>query len=613
MNINYLYFKNLFSYGETSVRFKEDGLYLLHGQNYFNQGSSNGVGKSSFREGITWCLFGECRYDARHKDLIIKDGTDEAIAAISFTINNGKEYTVQRSLKRGKTTKLICNTFQGQTIKETQEYICDLLGMNYSIFKNSACFEQGASDSFSKLTPKEAKEVVINLLQLGIYDKVYKYCTSKASELRVEINTVKSYQDSMEEVDEKLIEDLKQELFLQELELGNIEKDREIVESDILKLDTEIRKFEQEQEVAYKNYRNYKNNKVVPVLTRLGDLGRERAGIESLKEGSVCPVCKQPITTKHKQHALRSLDERIDKGTKIKDQVEAKLKDLEYTAETCVPSQAISDKYSKLKDELTMAIIAKQDVVTNEIHRLKGRLEEVDNRKKEVHKKAKSTDDLEAQLLDYETLSTAFGRDGIPSFIIENTSPEIEEIANTILSELSDGRFKISIDTQKELKKGGMGNTLDIMISDGFHTKPYQGYSGGEKFLIDFSLRIALSVILSNRHNAQVQTLIIDEGLGSLDDNNRLKFIKAVHKVFDIFSFKKCFLITHSTDVQDRFDKRILIVKDNKGSRIECGQKLERPSIKEKKKEIRIITDSKVDDEGREVEVIDKPRADELW
>ena len=66
----------------------------------------------------------------------------------------------------------------------------------------------------------------------------------------------------------------------------------------------------------------------------------------------------------------------------------------------------------------------------------------------------------------YQQLVEAFGKDGIQALIIENAIPEIEDETNAILSRLTDNRIQISIESLRDLKKGGTRETLDIKIAD---------------------------------------------------------------------------------------------------------------------------------------------------
>jgi exonuclease SbcC len=64
---------------------------------------------------------------------------------------------------------------------------------------------------------------------------------------------------------------------------------------------------------------------------------------------------------------------------------------------------------------------------------------------------------------------------------------------------LTNNSTQISIESLRDLKSGGIKETLDIKISDELGIRDYELYSGGEAFRIDFSLRIALSKLLTRR------------------------------------------------------------------------------------------------------------------
>jgi exonuclease SbcC len=168
----------------------------------------------------------------------------------------------------------------------------------------------------------------------------------------------------------------------------------------------------------------------------------------------------------------------------------------------------------------------------------------------------------------YSNLTEAFGKNGIPSYIIEGVVPEIKYVANELVHALTEGRLWVNIQTQKSLKSGETGDTLEIVVADEEGERPYYKYSGGEKFLIDFSIRIALSILLSRRNGCQIETLIIDEGLGSLDEDNRMRFIQALTLASQKFGFKRILLITHTLDVHGFFQNTIEVIKDGSGSRI---------------------------------------------
>ncbi|NJK35035.1 MAG: SMC family ATPase [Oscillatoriales cyanobacterium SM2_2_1] len=118
----------------------------------------------------------------------------------------------------------------------------------------------------------------------------------------------------------------------------------------------------------------------------------------------------------------------------------------------------------------------------------------------------------------HQELQLAFSKNGIPALILETILPQIEAEANQILFHLSQGQLTLRFITQKASKRGDKTiETLNIEIADPKGTRPYETYSGGEAFRINFAVRLALSRTLAQRQGCALQTLIIDEGFGSQD------------------------------------------------------------------------------------------------
>ena len=159
----------------------------------------------------------------------------------------------------------------------------------------------------------------------------------------------------------------------------------------------------------------------------------------------------------------------------------------------------------------------------------------------------------------FEQLDEAFGKDGIQALIIENAIPEIEKEANAILTRLTDNRIQISIESLRDLKKGGTRETLDIKISDELGERSYQLYSGGEAFRTNFALRIALSRVLAMRAGTRLRTLIIDEGFGTQDSEGLEQLIEAIHEVSK--DFDKVLVVTHLTALKNAFPVQIEVTK----------------------------------------------------
>ncbi|MCX7912942.1 MAG: hypothetical protein N2506_08320, partial [Dehalococcoidales bacterium] len=77
--------------------------------------------------------------------------------------------------------------------------------------------------------------------------------------------------------------------------------------------------------------------------------------------------------------------------------------------------------------------------------------------------------------------------------------------------------------------------TLDITITDDLNTRPYEMFSGGEAFRINFAIRVALSRFLARRAGSPLPTLIIDEGFGTQDNTGMERLKEAIISIQNEF------------------------------------------------------------------------------
>jgi exonuclease SbcC len=129
---------------------------------------------------------------------------------------------------------------------------------------------------------------------------------------------------------------------------------------------------------------------------------------------------------------------------------------------------------------------------------------------------------------------------------------------------MTDGRLHVRIETQREIKTGELREALDIIISDELGSRPYEMYSGGEAFRIDFAIRIALSRMLARRSGAQLRSLFIDEGFGTQDARGREHLVSAINSIQDDFDL--ILVITHIDELKEAFPACIEVTKTSKGS-----------------------------------------------
>lgn len=259
---------------------------------------------------------------------------------------------------------------------------------------------------------------------------------------------------------------------------------------------------------------------------------------------------------------VQALDIRLEEIHGNVSAIEAVIAELKAKTESGTP---ILERFKSIEKELSdiEATLTKQHnqegYLTTQIQHCDKAAEEL--KVQEIEKKRH-----EQEKWCYNRLTECFGKKGIPQFIIENSLADLEIIVNDLLSKMTDNGMQLRLPSTRATGKGKEIDTLDIQIHDDTGERPYELYSGGEAFRINFAIRIGLSKLLAQRSGARLQTLILDEGFGTQDGKGREKLVQAIDSVKD--DFEKILVITHVEELKDAFTQRIEITKDSRGSKI---------------------------------------------
>ena len=167
---------------------------------------------------------------------------------------------------------------------------------------------------------------------------------------------------------------------------------------------------------------------------------------------------------------------------------------------------------------------------------------------------------------NYGELALAFGKGGVQALLIEAAIPRLEDEANDLLKLMTAGRMSLKVETQRARRTGGgdAAETLEIVIADELGTRSYEMFSGGERFRVDFALRIALSKLLAWRAGAPLPTLFVDEGFGTQDAEGRDRILDVIKAIED--RFQRILVITHMDEIKEAFPVRIEVTRNLEGS-----------------------------------------------
>jgi exonuclease SbcC len=108
----------------------------------------------------------------------------------------------------------------------------------------------------------------------------------------------------------------------------------------------------------------------------------------------------------------------------------------------------------------------------------------------------------------------------LESFVLAAELEEIVEAANLRLSDMSSGRYRLQHSDALAARGASSGLGLQIMDAHTGQARPAQSLSGGETFLASLALALGLAEVVTARAGGvRLDTLFIDEGFGSLDDD----------------------------------------------------------------------------------------------
>lgn len=163
---------------------------------------NNGHGKTALLDSITWALWGKSR--ARTQEELIHQGQRNMRVELEFMAQD-QRYKVTRiygKTNRSSTGKTELNlsvllgtdytSIMGNTIRDTESQIIDIVKMDYETFISTSYLMQGDSSHFTKSKPTERKKILADVLELTYYDRLETLAKTKSRNLKTKINSNKA-------------------------------------------------------------------------------------------------------------------------------------------------------------------------------------------------------------------------------------------------------------------------------------------------------------------------------------------------------------------------------------------------------------------------------------
>ena len=562
-------FKNFLSTGNTftEIDFINSPTTLVVGH--------NGAGKSTMLDALSFGLFGKPHRKISKPQLVNSINGKGTMVEVEFMVG-AQQYKIVRGIKPNifeiwQNGNMIN---QNSHAKEYQQVLeKNILKLTHKSFHQIVVLGSSSFVPFMQLTGGARREVIEDLLDIGVFSKMNSILKEKTSLLK---DQIRECSHNIEMCKTKVNA---QKKYLRDLNAVNTAYRNE-KEEKIEEISSEI---EQIQE------RNTELSQIIaerqpPLLDNIASLAKKskelteymstfKSQIKSLvkeskffEENEVCPSCDQDISQEIR-------DEKVAKAKR-------KAKHLNETMVMAKEKEADQQSLQESYDAMMESIRNYSNELNNNnqtISRLQKNISTIQSELSKIHD---DTGDLETanQELDglreeeltltedkyklneqfsYNQVNAELLKDtGIKTKIIKQYIPVINQLTNQYLQILD---FFVHFDLDESFQE-----TIRSRHRDAF---TYDSFSEGEKQRIDLSLLFTWRQIAKMKNSVATNLLILDETFdSSLDDDgvdNLMKIINSLGEDTHVF------VISHKGELEDAaFERRIEFVKEKNFSKM---------------------------------------------
>ena len=559
-----LQWSNCFSYGpDNEIDLDDTTVTQIIG--------TNGMGKSSIPLIIEEALYNKNSKGIKKADIPNRYINDGYSITLSFTKDEDR-YEIDITRKSTIKVKLLKNgtDISSHTATNTYKSIQELIGVDFKTFSQIVYQNTNASLQFLTATDTNRKKFLIDLLHLDNYVALFETFKSSArtsaleiAKLTGEVEMVEKWLDS---------NDLKDTTILPMLDL-EIETDED--EEQLRSLSLELLNIsEKNKKISTNNtYKDLLSKINIDEVQRLPPLQRQsydtlQAEVGELRATQsfltkeidkleatpdVCSSCGQKIpkdsfedlleshatalgATKQKLRSATALVKEIKENNEELDRrekLESEWRELYRSIDNSLPSEIIEkedlqeqisdvslriDKAKKKIDEI-MKENEKRTLSNNRISIIQAQRDSFVEKLNDASEKLSEVETLNSNL---EVLKKAFSTNGLIAYKIENLVKELEELTNTYLAELSDGRFTLEFIV--------VNDKLNVQVTDNENVVDILALSSGELARVNTATLLAIRKLMSSISKSRLNVLFLDEVTNVLDDAGREKLVEVLLK-----------------------------------------------------------------------------------
>ena len=554
--------KNFLSTGNnwTEVDFQKNNTNLIIG--------TNGAGKSTILDALTFVLFNKPFRKINKPQLVNTTNEKDCLVEIEFSVNS-RNYLVRRGIKpnvfdievNGKQLHKESDDRLNQKILEE-----NILKVNYKSFTQIVILGSSTFVPFMQLTTANRREVIEDLLDIRIFSAMNALIKEK---IRAQKDEIKSLQLKKENLKDKVE---MQKSFIEELENrgnANINANKE----KITKLDDEVGIYMNEnaktEEEIFKYVKEQEEvtgaaEKLVKLNNLKGKISQKVSVITKdhkfFSENTVCPTCTQTIEDEFRLNRIEDAQNKAKELQKGFNELEETIKlEQERERQFLVLSKEITKLNHEISQNNTRISLNQRQIrdleteiqtIANQLENRNTEHEKLEEFKDNLQKTFEDLSEKKEEIVYYDFAYSLLKDDGVKTKIIKKYLPFINQQVNRYLQMMD---FYINFELDSEFNE-----TVKSPIHEDFS---YSSFSEGEKARIDLSLLFAWREVARVKNSVNCNILLFDEVFdSSLDGFGADEFLKIIRYVV---KDTNVFVISHKTDLQDKFDSTIKFEKKN--------------------------------------------------
>ncbi len=136
--------------------------------------------------------------------------------------------------------------------------------------------------------------------------------------------------------------------------------------------------------------------------------------------------------------------------------------------------------------------------------------------------------------------------------------------ANIRFMVMTGGQYELKRQVDAKNKMSQLGLDLDVIDHYNGSIRSVKSLSGGESFKASLSLALGLSdEIQSSARGIRLDTMFVDEGFGSLDEESLQQAMKALNSLAE--GNRLVGIISHVAELKEKIEKQIVVTKEKSG------------------------------------------------